>query len=873
MQKIQLNNLMILLERENSLNELNRAFSNLLIGNGSVVMVSGEAGIGKTSLVEMFTRQLENKANVLWGTCDALFTPRPLGPLYDIASQLNTGLLNLLDDRVVRTKIFTKFHKDLQESRDMNVLIIEDIHWADESTIDLIKFLGRRVNKSRFLLVTTFRDDEIGIDHPVKLLFGDLLQKNVIRIKLLPLSESSVNILAGKYGKSVPDLYKKSSGNPFFINEILENSDARIPISIRDAVLSKLSRLNKETRNFIELASVVPGKIKKEFAKRLTNFDEDIIEYAVDSGFIKIDSTGILFRHELVRLAVEETLSALKKERFNSLILSFLLQENAEKNLPAIVHHAISANDKTMVLKYTPLAAAQAEILLAHREAALHYSRLLKYSDHLSLTDLVKYIEKYAYQCYLTNQHEEALKARKQALQIWEKMNDLLQVGNTYRWLSRISWFLGNKSEADTYANEAIKFLQKFPGSDELAMAFSNRSQLYMLSDNQKDAVRWGEKAINISEKNKNFEILSHALNNVGTSLIINSYNPEGERKLLRSLEIALKNELEEHAARAYTNLGCRATETRYYKKAEKYFLDGINYCNEHDLDSWALYMQAWLARVYLETGRWNESGDTAQKVLGINRISVVSKIPALTTLGWLRLRRGDPEAITVLKEVKELAVRADELQRIGPVAIALLEAAWLYENNKEFLEFGQTAHRMAAEHKNYRVLGQTSFWLWKSGLLKRADRNIFKPYLNQINGNWKSAADYWKKYNNPYEEALALSDGNNAAMFRALEIFKKLGANPAIEKLQLKMRKKRIKRVPRGPNSTTSKNPMGLTNRQFEVLNLLATGLSNNTIAEKLFISPKTVDHHISAIFSKLNIHSRTEAAALVHSGTSLKK
>ena len=187
---------MELLERETYLQELDKAFNSLSDGNGFVALISGEAGIGKTSLVETFLKKIEDKANVLWGACDALFTPRPLGPLYDIASQLENGLLNLLNNHASRPVIFQKFIENLQRAKKQNIVIMEDIHWADESTLDLIKYLGRRIGKTNSLLIITYRDDEINSVHPLKLLLGDIPAKDLLKIKLPLLSEEIVNNVA-----------------------------------------------------------------------------------------------------------------------------------------------------------------------------------------------------------------------------------------------------------------------------------------------------------------------------------------------------------------------------------------------------------------------------------------------------------------------------------------------------------------------------------------------------------------------------------------------------------------------------------------------------------------------------------------------------
>ena len=208
---------MELLERDRYLTELENKFNILSNGSGFVVLISGEAGIGKTSLVENFIERIEDRANILWGTCDDLFTPRPLGPLYDMASQLNNGLLNLLNNQTARGAIFSGFLDYLQESRNPNVVIIEDVHWADESTLDLIKLLGRRANRINSLFIITYCDDKITSAHPLKLVLGDIPSKDLMKIRLPLLTEKTVNNLADS--SRIKNLYKITSGNPFLISD------------------------------------------------------------------------------------------------------------------------------------------------------------------------------------------------------------------------------------------------------------------------------------------------------------------------------------------------------------------------------------------------------------------------------------------------------------------------------------------------------------------------------------------------------------------------------------------------------------------------------------------------------------------------------
>jgi DNA-binding NarL/FixJ family response regulator len=132
--------------------------------------------------------------------------------------------------------------------------------------------------------------------------------------------------------------------------------------------------------------------------------------------------------------------------------------------------------------------------------------------------------------------------------------------------------------------------------------------------------------------------------------------------------------------------------------------------------------------------------------------------------------------------------------------------------------------------------------------------------------GDWRAAADAWDAIGCPYEQALALLDGDEAAQRNALAIFERLGARPAAEMLRRQLRTAGARGLPRGPRPTTQANPYGLTNRQLEILLLLAEGLRNPEIADRLSTTPKTVEHHVSDVLAKLNVRSRAEAVRLAY-------
>jgi DNA-binding CsgD family transcriptional regulator len=439
--------------------------------------------------------------------------------------------------------------------------------------------------------------------------------------------------------------------------------------------------------------------------------------------------------------------------------------------------------------------------------------------------------------------------------------------GDAQRWLSRFAWFAGRNDEAVAAADTALTILEALPPGRELAMARSNRAQLHMLGGDSAAAVAWGERAIALAHALHETEILAHALNNVGSARL-RVEDERGWAELERSLALARAAGLDEHVARAYANLSWFAVHSHALPRAEGSLADGIAYTTDHDLDSWRQYLLSIRSHLRLLQGDWTAASEDAAAVLAAANATPVTRIEALVPRGLVRARRGDPGVWDALDAALALAEPTGELQRLGPVRLARAEAAWSSGAHERARAEAEAVLELTLDVGTPWDVGELAIWLRRTGLREARvgaldPTGLPAPYRSALAGDWADAAAAWEALGCPYEAALALLDGDAAALRRALALCERLGARPTAAVASRRLRELGVRAIPRGPNARTRANPGLLTTRELEIVPLLADGLRNAEIAARLYLSPKTVDHHIGHILAKLGVHARGDVAA----------
>jgi DNA-binding CsgD family transcriptional regulator/tetratricopeptide (TPR) repeat protein len=826
--------------------------------SGRVVLVSGEAGAGKTALLRRFCEECGESARVLWGGCDPLFTPRPLGPLFAVADSVGGELEAVMAGQVLPHELVAAVLRELR-ARGPTIFVLEDMHWADEATLDVLRLLAGRVQGVPAVLIASYRDDQLDRTDPLRIMLGELPRSQTFaRLKLLALSPEAVAQLASPYGVDGDELYRKTSGNPFFVIEALAAPGEEIPQTVRDAVLARAARLSPEARRLLEAVAVVPPRAELWLLEALAGEAVEGLDECLASGMLMSEQAGVGFRHELARLALEDSIPLNRSVELHCRALVSLSDPPGRApDLARLAHHAEASRDVDAVLRFAPAAADRAAVLGAHREAAAQYARALRFGDRLAASERVELLKRRAEECYATDQYDDGISALERALECCRALGDILNEGDSLRRLSEFLWCPGRTSEAERCAREAVTILERLPPGRELGLAYTNLAYNSLFAARVGDAVAWGQRALELGERLHDTEIAVEASTLIGAC-------QEDFDVLGRSLDRARRAGLTGHVGNAYFFVVDAAVRGRHHTIARTYLEPGIAYCSERGLELLRLYLFADGALLELREGHWSEATELAAAVLRIPRTSTTPRILALVVLGLLRARRGDPDQQAALDEAWELAEPTGELPRLGPVAAARAEAAWLAGDRAAVDQVTAGPLALALERKSPWLIGELAVWRYLAGLDFELPRETAKPYALQVAGDWARGAALWREIGCPYEAALALAGADgDGALHQALDQLQALGAQAAAVIVARRLRERGARNIPRGPRPRTRENPAGLTAREFDVLALLVDGLRNAQIAQRLVVSEKTVDHHVSAILRKLNVGTRAAAAA----------
>jgi DNA-binding CsgD family transcriptional regulator len=839
------------LEREDELATLVSLLEDLDSSGGRVALIRGEAGIGKSTLIADFAAALEGRADILVGACDDLLTPQPLGPLWDIARREASvaSPLRRDDRRGVMEALL-----DLVSRRPRpTMIVLEDTQWADEATLDAITFLGRRIARTNGVLVLTYRDGEVDVDHPLRQVIGELPPQILTRISLRSLSIDAIASMTGKTRFDPQELFALTGGNPLFVTEVLAANED-VPSSVRDAVLARVSKVSPEARRVLSLISAIPGGAERVLVDTLIDPAPSHITECVRQGLLQVENDSIGFVHELQRRAIESSLPDDERRSLHAQILAALADGAHPSRL---AHHARQADDPAAIAVYAPQAARAATAVDSHREAVDHYRTIGAHLDHLAPANRAAVLDEWAREeFYLDN--TDALDLLARAVELHRLVGDDVALARALTFAVRVNEVNGRPEQADACAAEAVSILASHPPSAALAAATSQMSWLRLMrGDDDQRGIELADRAIAIAQTTGDGRTVVQSLVMKG-GIQHSADDRRGFALVEEGHRLAVAGGYRYEEAYALINLAGLCADVRDMARAADLVRRARDTAARYEIRSFETYAQAMYAEILLWQGDWVRCEDTAAAVLGAHPNT---ETIAIRVLGLLQARRGRAGAAGTLQRMWSLAEASGELQNIDPAAAALAEHMWLVDDHDP----ARVALLRAVVDRGMRSgavwpSAALAFWMWKLGELPAIPAQRFPLYGLIMAGEAQAAAAKWEARGCPYDQALALMHGDHAAKVRAIHILDHLGATATASRVRRGLADEGV-RVPRGRSQSTRAHAAGLTARQAEVLQLLATGCSNVAIADRLFVSHRTVENHVAAILMKLDVASRQAA------------
>jgi DNA-binding CsgD family transcriptional regulator/tetratricopeptide (TPR) repeat protein len=843
-----------LLERDQELARLERMVSRARGGRGGLVLVTGEAGIGKTSLVRALRQRLSRAVPLIVSGCEPLSVPVPLMPVRDLMEAATADLAPLAgDDRpaVARSLLAAL------ERRAPVVAVLEDLHWADPATIDIVRLLVRTIESTGVVLLATYRDDELGAHRDLSMLVGDLATNPAVRrLALARLSASAVQALAEPAGLDASRLLSVTGGNPFLVVESVA-AGGRLPHSVRDATTARAARLGPHARAVLDAAAVIGQRVPLAVLRAVAPATDGAIEECLSAGAL-VDAGGatVAFRHELTRQAVEESISPARRARLHERVIEALEASGQAVEHARVAHHAEQAGARGIALRHATLAAREAERLGVHADAARQYERALaqRPANPRQRGELLVGFGRVG---WLAGRVEEAMLALREAVAIGQGLADPSLQGRAVRWLHRPLWELDRWQEARQACLDAIALLERTDHADELAHAWGELISLDACGLNPPRAVADSGKALEQADQAGLGEVrIDVELSQVLARCL--QGEADGADVLADCRARAQAAGWHWQAIKCYAVACMVAAVNRAHEQIDELVPEALAFYEERQALPARDVVLGCVARSLLDRGRLEEAiAWTAKARRGTNlELSMAPVVAAVA-----RLRRGEVEGDRLLAEVRAALTGVSDMYRLPMLHAALAEAAWLRGDGDALRAHVRAGLAVRGVEQVPRAAGELALWALRCGEPLPSLPRQPHPVRLELAGNWRAAVRAWRGQDAPYEAALAALPGDAAAGREAVATLHRLGARAAARAFA-RERAARGAPAPRGPRPSTRMNPAGLTLREREILLRMAAGATNREIARTLHLSERTVAHHVSAVLRKLQAPTRTAAA-----------
>jgi DNA-binding CsgD family transcriptional regulator/tetratricopeptide (TPR) repeat protein len=841
-----------LVEREEQLLRLQAAASSK---TGSVVLLSGEAGSGKTSILSLLMDGLDHRYRVLSAACEPVGVPAGFAPLFEILDELPQSVRSDVRGGSGRTAVQAGVLEMLRSDR--LVLILEDIHWADEATLGLVRYLGRRIASTMSCLIVTYRTEELSQRPLLALVVADL-GPSAERIELLPLTLAAVEQLAQGVDVDPVRVHAVTLGNPFFVSEVIANPESVVPPSVGSAVQARVNLLSDLAKELLYMAAINRDAVPIDLAEELGPGALEQLDSAVQRGLLVATATHFSCRHDLIRESLHEIAPPTLKRTVHRRLLGFYEgREDHTSDIARLAYHARGAGEESAALRYSLRAAEDASASGAHRQSAFHFANALEYRELLDPESLGRVLLEAAKEHCLVNAFDQATEWASQRLEL---ANGPDEMAAARAWLA---YFISRENDlapARREAEAALETLRQSTHSEELALAAYVLSWIELHEGRFGEAITLGDWSAEVASEIGSVGVEVHALAVAGRARV-QAGDIGGLQLLDRAVRIGLDHESVEAASFALIYRASAHWELGRLDEARRLIEEAVDYTMERELDAWYVAAIAMLADLDVATGRWAGADVGLERVLG-QRTCRQTEIQIMRASATLRLRRGDPGAAELVGQALTMADVYGGYDELVPACLLAAEAAWVgLVDTKRAAARYQTLSAHPALAGDRRGRSRLSFWARRLGLDQLAPATATNSQLEAAR-----EVSRFESLGLPVEEAISRAMVTDPNLDRIFSSLSEMNADGVARGLRRELQRRGIKHVPRGERPTTREHPAGLTGRQVEVLGLISAGFSNAEIADRLFISEKTVSHHVSAILAKLNVGSRLQAAAVAH-------